>query len=50
VWGIVRTILAAGAGYFVAKGKVDDATAQSIIGGIGAVFVGVWSVLSKKPA
>lgn len=47
VWGIVRTILAAGAGYLAAKGIVDEATGQQIIGALGVIFTGIWSVWSK---
>lgn len=47
VWGIVRTILAAGAGYLGAKGIVDEATSQQIIGALGVIFVGVWSAWAK---
>lgn len=50
VWGIVRTLLAAGAGYFVAKGYVDSDTVNTVIGGAGTIFVAVWSVMSKKKA
>lgn len=49
VWGIVRTILAAGAGYIVAKGYIDEATSTAIIGGLGTIFVAGWSWYSKKP-
>lgn len=49
VWGIVRTILAAGGGYIVAKGIVDDATLQAILGGLGTIFVAGWSWYVKKP-
>lgn len=49
VWGIVRTILAAGAGWLVAKGYLTDATAASVIGAVGTVFVAAWSFWSKKP-
>jgi hypothetical protein len=48
VWGIVRTILAAGGGYIVAKGWIDNATMTSIIGAIGTLFIAGWSVWSKK--
>lgn len=48
IWGIARTILAAGAGFIVAKGYVDDATATAIIGAIGTIFVAIWSVVSKR--
>lgn len=50
VWGIVRTVLAAGSGYVVAKGWVDDATYQAVLGALGTIFVAAWSVSSKKPA
>lgn len=48
VWGIVRTILAAAGGWVVAKGYVDDATVQTVLGGLGTVFVAVWSVIAKR--
>ena len=50
VWGIVRTILAGVGGYFVAKGTVDANTVTQILGGLGTVFVAVWSVFSKPAA
>ena len=48
VWGIIRTILAAGGGYIVAKGWVDNATLQSVLGALGTLFVAGWSVWSKR--
>lgn len=48
IWGIVRTILAAAGGYIVAKGWVDNATIQSVIGALGTIFIAVWSVWAKK--
>ena len=50
VWGIVRTILAAGGGYIVAKGYVDNATLQSILGALGTLFVAGWSIWSNRSA
>ena len=50
VWGIIRTILAAFSGWVVAKGYVDDATLQSVIGAVGTIFIAVWSFVAKKPA
>lgn len=47
IWGVARTILAAAGGYFVAKGYVDNATLQAVLGGAGTIFVAVWSVWSK---
>lgn len=48
-WGIIRTILAAFGGWVVAKGYVDDATLQTILGAAGTIFVAVWSVFAKRP-
>lgn len=48
VWGIVRTVLAAGGGYVVAKGWLDAAALESIIGALGVLFVTGWSVWSKR--
>lgn len=47
IWGIVRTILAAGAGYLSAKGIVDAGAADTIIGAVGTIFVAGWSIWSK---
>ena len=47
-WGILRTILAALGGWVAAKGWVDDATVQAVIGAIGTIFVAVWSFVAKK--
>ena len=49
VWGIARTILAAGAGYLAAKGIVDEATTGAVIGALGTIFVAGWSWYAKKP-
>lgn len=50
VWGVIRTVLAAVAGGWAAKKGIDGDTVQVILGGIGTVFVAVWSIWSKKPA
>lgn len=47
IWGIVRTILAAGGGFVVAKGWIDDATLTAILGALGVLFTASWSVWSK---
>lgn len=49
-WGVIRTILAALGGWVVAKGYVDNATLQAVLGALGTIFVAVWSVVAKKPA
>jgi glycerol-3-phosphate dehydrogenase len=48
IWGIVRTILAAAAGWAAGQGYIDNETAMTIIGGLGTVFVAAWSWWSKK--
>ena len=48
VWGIARAVLAAGSGYLVGMGLIDQAMATEIIGAIGVIFTAVWSVWSKK--
>ncbi len=50
VWGVIRTILAAIGGWVAAKGYVDDATIQAVLGAVGTIFIAVWSVVAKKPA
>lgn len=50
IGGIVRTVLAAAAGYLVAKGYGDLDTWNSIIGALAVVATGAWSVLQKKKA
>lgn len=48
IWGIIRTILAAGGGYIVAKGWVDNETLTAILGGLGTIFIAGWSFWSKR--
>ena len=48
IWGIMRTVLAAGAGYLSAKGVIDAGVAETIIGALGTLFVAGWSVWSKS--
>jgi hypothetical protein len=48
VLGIVRHILTFGSGIVVAKGLLDEAVAQSIIGGVLALIGTIWSVDAKR--
>lgn len=48
VAGVLRTILAAGGGYFVAKGYVDNATMMSIVGAVVTIVTAGWSVWAKR--
>lgn len=47
--GIVRAVVAAGGGYLVGKGFIDEQTAAAVGGAIVTIAVAVWSVISKKP-
>lgn len=48
--GIIRTILAAGGGYLVSRGWLDNATMMAIVGALVTLITAGWSVWSKKPA
>lgn len=51
IWGVIRTILAAVAGYFAGKGLFDLGMANDVIAALGVIFVAVWSIVTKpKPA
>lgn len=49
-WGVVRALLAAGGGYFVAKGMVDAGTLETVLGAVGVLFTAGWSIWAKKAA
>lgn len=49
IFGIVRTIAAAGFGYIAGRGLIDGATAEALAGAVATIGVAVWSVMSKKP-
>jgi hypothetical protein len=49
LYGIIRTLAAAGFGYLAGKGLIDGATAEALAGAIATIGVAVWSVWSKKP-
>ena len=48
LFGIVRTVAAAGFGFLAGKGVVDGATAEALAGAVATIAVAMWSVLSKK--
>ena len=48
VWGIVRTVLSAAGGYFVAKGVSNDSTMEIIVSGIVALVGVVWGYINSK--
>lgn len=50
VGGILRTILAALGGILVTKGYTDEATVQTVVGGVITVGTAIWSVIQKQNA
>jgi len=50
IFGIIRTLAAAGFGYLAGKGLIDGETATALAGAVATIGVAVWSVLTKKPA
>lgn len=48
LYGVVRTLLAAGAGFAVARGWIDHETAMAVAGAGATIIVAVWSVRSKR--
>lgn len=50
VGGLVRTLLGIVAGFIINKGWVDAETMATIIGGITALVVAVWSIYTNRPS
>lgn len=50
ILGIVRHILTAAGGGLIASGTADEATVQTIVGGIIAAAGVVWSWFNKRKA
>jgi hypothetical protein len=50
ILGLVRHLLTFGGGYVVAKGWLDDATANAVVGALITVFGAGWSVFDKVRA
>lgn len=48
VLGVVRHILTFAGGYAVAKGYIDEANIEAVIGAVITVAGTVWSILAKK--
>lgn len=48
--GILRTILAAGGGWLVSQGYLDNATMMSIVGAVVTLMTAGWSVWAKRAA
>jgi hypothetical protein len=50
VFGIVRTVVAAVAGFLAGKGYLDASMVEGVAGAVATIAVAVWSVAAKKPA
>lgn len=46
--GIVRAFLAAGAGYLIGKGLIDQGTADQIVGALVTISVAGWSFYTNR--
>lgn len=49
LFGIVRTIAAAGFGYLAGKGFIDGANVDLLAGAVATLGVAIWSFVSKQP-
>ena len=49
LYGIVRTLAAAGFGYLAGKGLIDGATVDLLAGAVATIGVAIWSFVSKQP-
>ena len=49
IGGIVRALLAAGSGWAVGHGYVDNNTALAVSGGIVTIVTAVWSYWTNRP-
>ena len=48
LFGIIRTVAAAGFGFLAGKGYLDGATVEALAGAVATIAFAVWSVASKK--
>ena len=49
LFGLVRTVAAAGFGYLAGKGLIDGATVDMLAGAVATIGVAIWSFVSKQP-
>lgn len=47
IFGIVRTVAAAGFGFLAGKGYLDGTTVEALSGAVATLAVAIWSVKSK---
>jgi hypothetical protein len=50
IFGIIRTVAAAGFGFLAGKGYLEASMVEALSGAIATIAVAVWSVAAKKPA
>lgn len=48
VWGLARHALTFGGGYVVAKGWLDEATMNEVVGAVMTIVGAGWSLHQKK--
>jgi len=48
VFGIVRTVVAAVAGFLAGKGYLDASLVEGVAGAVATITVAIWSVAAKK--
>lgn len=48
LFGLVRTVAAAGFGFMAGKGWLDGATAEALAGAVATIAVALWSFASNK--
>lgn len=49
ITGIIRAILTAAGGYFVARGTIDQGTATAVVGAAVTIVAAIWSLWSNRP-
>ena len=50
VMGVARAVLAAGAGWRVGQGYIDQGMADQVVAAVIIIGTAIWSVVSKKQA
>lgn len=48
IGGVVRTVLAAIAGFVAARGWIDQETAVQIAGAAATILIAAWSIWAKR--
>jgi hypothetical protein len=48
IFGIVRTVVAAVAGFLAGKGYLDASLVEGVAGAVATITVAIWSVAAKK--